>query len=421
MISLFLLLACGGEEASESAGREAPPEASEDQSTLVDAGSVVVEFPTPRLPQRVALSPFPVNRTPDIDRALLELGKVVDSQAGNPDDPWAIAHGILARGAEFELTNGENAVDWLFARYARTEEIHGRNLVYFPAELEIEGLGNVEIEPHTDLVLKALAEVGLRLDHAVEVEGQAHQFGEVWWHSVMTTWLNKSDGSSSYVSPNDMPWGMQGIASFAAEDLSWGAKGQSMVLDDMAQLLVHILTQESTFMIQQMNRGQDFEKRGQGVFAYTCGGAHLLQGAAHMVARGFGGDEQRDLVMVQGPLLLYRFPRETAIYREMMSQYPAMRVTLLAQQLKFTGHWLESVHKLAASGLFVPDPVAQVVLADAVMLLVSTVVELKQLGVLDNLSEVHEQNPQLYLDLVGDSAHAIRGLELALGEGSYLF
>jgi hypothetical protein len=174
-------------------------------------------------------------------------------------------------------------------------------------------------------------------------------------------------------------------------------------------------------MIQQMNRGQDFEKTGQGIFAYTCGGAHLLQGAAYLVARGFGGDEQRELVEVQGPLLLYRFPRETAIYKEAMAQHPEMRVTLLVQQLKFTGHWLESVHKLAASGLFVPDAIGQVVLADAVLLLVSTVAELKQLGALDNLAEIREQNPQLYLDLVGDSAHAVRGLELALGEGTYLF
>ena len=47
--------------------------------------------------------------------------------------------------------------------------------------------------------------------------------------------------------------------------------------------------------------------------------------------------------------------------------------------------------------------------------LIRVVKQLKALGALDNLGDLRKENEQLYLDLVGDSAHAINGVELALG------
>ena len=57
-------------------------------------------------------------------------------------------------------------------------------------------------------------------------------------------------------------------------------------------------------------------------------------------------------------------------------------------------------------------------MARAVGALLESVQALKSLGALDNLGAIQKQNPQLYLDLVGDSAHAIHGLELALGRAT---
>ena len=145
------------------------------------------------------------------------------------------------------------------------------------------------------------------------------------------------------------------------------------------------------------------------------GGAHLLQGAAFVVARGFGDEAARKKMALQGPLAIYRLPRELEIYRELLARSPAHELVLMAQQLKFTGHWLESVHKMAAMGLFAPGPAQQEVMAQATEALIASVAALKSKGALDNLSSIREENPQLYLDLVGDSAHAIHGLELALG------
>lgn len=191
-----------------------------------------------------------------------------------------------------------------------------------------------------------------------------------------------------------------------------------MSMDDLTNLMVHVLTEESRELLMAMKTGQDFQKRGQGVFGYTCGGAHLLQGAAYVVARGFGDKAARDKMELQGYLATYRLPRELKIYADLLERAPEHKLILMAQQLKFTGHWLESVHKMAAMGLYTPGVKDQEVMARAVGALLESVQALKSLGALDNLEAIQKQNPQLYLDLVGDSAHAIHGLELALGRAT---
>jgi hypothetical protein len=40
---------------------------------------------------------------------------------------------------------------------------------------------------------------------------------------------------------------------------------------------------------------------------------------------------------------------------------------------------------------------------------------------MDNLASLRQGNEQLYLDIVGDSAHAVRGMELALGRASIAY
>jgi len=352
--------------------------------------------------------------TPDIERVLSELERVVQAQGVTPDDPWALAHALLAMGPDLALPGGGSAVDHLFSEFALESTVQGASLVRFPRTLTRKG-ATVKVEPHTDLLLKVFTEIGVRLDRPVQVEGVDHRVGDLWQQSVLKTWLDSQTGESSFDSPNDMPWGMQGIAAHAPEGLVWSAEGREMSLDDLANLLAHVLTEESSELLRAMQAGGSFQKRGQGVFKYTCGGAHLLQGAAFVVARGFGDDAARKKVALQGPLAIFRLPVELGIYQELLARAPQHELVLMAQQLKFTGHWLESVHKMAAMGLFAPDPSQQEVMAQATQALIASVVALKAKGALDNLPSIREQNPQLYLDLLGDSAHAIHGLELALG------
>ncbi|HJN78365.1 MAG TPA: hypothetical protein QGF58_30915 [Myxococcota bacterium] len=371
----------------------------------------------PRTPSQRARTPFVTVSGPDLEQAVSVLTKVVDEHASDPGNPWAIAHGVLARGEAFTV-DGEPAVPFLYENYAEVQQIGDDKLVAFPRKND----AGVEIEPHTDLVLKAITEVGVDPHTVVHVSGEEFEVADTWRHSLATTYLDKSTGDSSYDSPNDMPWGVQALALWAPPDLRWKSfTGTEMTMDDLAKLMVHVLTKESDFMIRSMMAGEDFEKRRQGVLAYTCGGAHLLQGSIAVVAGGFGGTDEREKMRVQGQLSFYRFPVEIGIYDKAMQEHPEHRLVLMSQQLKFTGHWLESVHKLMAAGLYEPNAIEQQTLSTAIDVLISTTKELKALGAFDNLEQIDTENHQLYLDLVGDSAHAIRGVELATGRQEFLY
>ena len=50
-----------------------------------------------------------------------------------------------------------------------------------------------------------------------------------------------------------------------------------------------------------------------------------------------------------------------------------------------------------------------------------TAKQLKRTGAMDNLGALREGNEQLYLDIVGDASHAVRGLELALGRATVAY
>ena len=399
---MIWLLACSGE----------PEVAPEPVEVPVEEPEAAVSPPTNQ-----ALSPLTVTAGPDLSQALSVLTSVVAEHACDPANPWAIAHGVLARGESFTV-EGQPAVPFLYERYAEVSTIDGQKLVAFPRK----DASGVDIEPHTDLVLKALTEVGVDPHTVVHVHGEDFEVADTWRHSLATTYLDKRTGDSSYDSPNDMPWGVQALALWAPKGLRWTSfTGTEMSMDDLTKLMVHVLTSESDFMIRAMMAGEGFEKRKQGILGYTCGGAHLLQGSITAVARGFGDDDEREKMRIQGQLLFYRFPVEIGIYQEAMKQHPEHRLLLLSQQLKFTGHWLESVHKLLAAGLYEPNALEQQTLNDALDVLIVTTKELKALGAFDNLEQIDEKNHQLYLDLIGDSAHAVRGVELATGQQTFAY
>ena len=144
----------------------------------------------------------------------------------------------------------------------------------------------------------------------------------------------------------------------------------------------------------------------------------MLQGAAYLVGKGYGKPEDLQKMAAQVELLFWRFPRELQVYAMALEQHPTQELVLAVQQLKFVGHWLESVHKMAAMELFEPTPNQQIAMGEAVRILVETAKQLKMTGAMDNLETLRQGNEQLYLDIVGDAAHAVRGLELALGRAT---
>lgn len=420
--------------------------AGSDGGGILSGSSTCDRIPRVRydLPTKELRSTVAVPAAPQLEVALRALRKVVVEHARDPENPWAIAHAMLVLGPDFELTNGQPAIDYMFATYAERFEVCGEKLVRFP-----DHRGKIRIEPHTDLILKALTESGVPPDRKVTVQGEPATVGDLYRGSLHRTWVAASTSGgpddlvpfghdvsgpgSSTQHWNDTPWALQAITAYAPKNLTWKADGgREMSPARFTSAVIARIDAESQSLQVQHKTGQRFDKgaasRAGGLVAMTCGGAHMLQGATHAVARGFATDTDRVLFDRQIPILFWRYQSELDTYGKMMEREPTFRALLIMQRLKFLGHFLETVHKAIALGVFAPDEKQKLILSDAVAQVVATVAVLEQSLMLKNLSRLIEPgakelypglttNEQLYLDYVGDSAHAYRGLELAMGRG----
>lgn len=414
---LALWLGC---TASEPAPQATPPAAPAPQEAPAAPVTPTTVWTTrnirdlvPVAPARSNPVPKPIPALPAYDGALAAMGAVIDTYDGDPDNPWAVAHGVLARGKDFRLSDGREAIPHLFASYAEPRTAGDYTLLGFPASL-----GAIRVEPHTDLLLKNLTEVGVDPAAVFTTRNGQVPVADLYRWTVLKTFLVAKQNHSSFTDPGDISWNLQALATWAPGELQWIAvDGTPMDLDDLTSFDVAVLLQESAFMLQDMQRGQDFQRAGQPLFAYPCGGAHLVQGVAHAVARGYGTPKDRKVVEGQVPLLFYRLPVELGIYDAALREHPEYKLKLTVQRLKFLGHWLETISKMQAMGLFVPDAAQLTQIEGAAQHLVVTVDNLKKQGALDNLPAVRKKDEQIYLDIIGDSGHAVRGLELAMGRG----
>lgn len=368
---------------------------------------------TPKVPAREGKTPFPMKETVAVTKTLERLEAVVEKHGGDPDNPWAIGHGLIAMGPDFTLSNGEKAVEWLFKTYAVELHAEGATTVQFPRQTR-----GIRVEPHKQLMLKAMTEAGVSPDRPVTVQGKPHTVADLYRGAVVATWLVPERNHSSFSSPNDMPWAVQSLSAWAPDKrMQWTALDTTpMKLNDLVTFNASVLVAETQPLFQAMQAGAQLRKNKQGIWGYTCGGAHLLQGTAYAVARGHSTDLAKQAIQGQVALHYWRLPGELAVYDAALKRSPEHQALLLTQRMKFLGHWLETAHKLAILGFYTPTEEQKRLAAGAVQQLALTVEALEQGGVFKSLPEIEKTDYQLYLDVVGDASHAVHGLRLALGE-----
>lgn len=340
-----------------------------------------------------------------------QLLQVVTEHARDPNNPWAIGHGMLALGKDAVLTNDVGAVDHLFAAYGEELAVGDETLIRFPT-----ARGDIRIEPHADLVLKVLTEVGVQPDRAVTVGGNPHTVGDLYRGSLARAWVDRDN--TGFASWNDTPWALQGLAAYAPEELAWTAQGgHEMSMDRFTSASVAKLRAETAFLREAIANDATVEKRRQFIFDYTCGGSHFFQGAAYAVGRGYGTEADRALMAEELGVYFWRASTELAQLDSLLRTQPDYAPLLLEQRLKFTGHLLESAHKTWALGIATPTP-EELVLIDVLRTqVVATVQAIDALGIWDRLEDVRAADEQVYLDYVGDSAHALRAIDLSTGAG----
>jgi len=346
------------------------------------------------------------------------LLEVIEREAGNPGNAWALAHGILARGRDFKAADGRRAVDVLVDDFMLGEAVPGIRGIhpYFPKKRD-----DVRIEPHTDLVLKTFVEAGLPLEELLVDRMGAPTLERLFRSSRLRFEPAKgSEATSLFASPDDAPWSVQAWCQGVQRGAEAGwrtASGQVLEIGAVAEDLLSVLEREYTFLAEARKKGETVKKQRQHIFSYACGGAHLFQGVAACVAAGQPPGPKpvkrlQDII----DLYLFRLPLETGIVDGGMRQAPRMAPILLNQDIKFLGHALEGLSLAQKHGVWTPteDQARDLDRAEARMAF--HIHQLHRMGAyeaerMQRLTKT-DGGFQFYLDLVGDAAHAYRGMAL---------
>lgn len=345
------------------------------------------------------------------EEAIALATRVVDRYAGDPFNAWAVSHGLQARGPAFRLLDGRPAVNGLFEDYAEVYDANGPSYLRFPNKK-----GDVRVEPHTDQLLKIMTDVGVSPHLPVRVGGQDFTVADLWRGAIARSYLVPKTNHASYGSNDDIGWSLQAIAAWAPPGFQWEAlDGTPMSLDFFTSYANAVLHVETRCLAESLASGRPLEKKGQGIFGFICGGAHLLQGTAYAIARGYGTAADRVAMQKQVPLWFHRLVGEVRVYDAALDASPQLRLRIAVQLMAFTGHFLESMHKLAAYGIFIPDEGQRRLMRFSAEQAAGCIVALEKIGAYANMEKIRDKDMQLYLDIVGDSAHALFALELALG------
>jgi hypothetical protein len=422
----------GGTEDPPQPRREAPaegPAAASPGSPSPAASPGVASLPS-SVPTTEGLTagatPFPYPETPPVQATRDILERVVRTHALEAADAWALGHGLLALGPDATLPGGEPVVEHLFQDFAERRD----GWVRFP-----ESRGAVRVEPQRDLMLKVFAEIGVAPERTVVVDGAPATLADLYRGALARSWIEGS--RSAYGDWNAVGWSLQALAAWAPPDLGWTAEGgRETRLSALAVAALDALRDETAILRRARAEGQRpsrgaLGRAGQlGIIRYACGGAHFLQGVAYAAGRGFVPEARLGELDEEASIALWRLSWEIPDLDGLIASEAELRPFLLVQRLKFLGHLLETVHKLAILDLFHPTEEEQASMTATLEELVRTAITLQAMGWFDGLGAFRREplprfpdmatNEQVYLDTVGDASHALRGLDLATGRGRLL-
>ncbi|MGF1511367.1 MAG: hypothetical protein ACFB9M_17890 [Myxococcota bacterium] len=347
--------------------------------------------------------PFREASAKELRAASARLQSWVREGASRADEPWALAHGLLAFGPELRASDGRLAADVIVADHLR--KIDEPNGWAFPTRTK----RGTPVEPHENLILKTLLDSGLSMDHRFEVDGQ----------TVVLAELIRSAEQSFSEPPSAHAWARQAwtldvfVMAQARANRDGSSESGSVALRQLSRRASEALLRLQAFLEGPASAGrpQDVEKRRQDIFAHTCGGLHFIQAVARAAALK-GNEDLRPTLRGQLELLLFRFDAERAIYRRARASHPDYRLPIKVQELKFYGHLLETLGLAAEWGLIGPEDLAETRVRQVAADLVDTLVDLET--VYARQKQLRKQAPQTYYDLIGDGCHAIRGMRLAL-------
>ncbi|MCC7385997.1 MAG: hypothetical protein IT384_29380 [Deltaproteobacteria bacterium] len=349
-------------------------------------------------------STAPVDLAKAAGEAREKLERWVKDGAADPQNGWAMAHGLIGFGPDLAARDGRKAVDVIVSDFAQVETTGGGKRVHFPRRSK----AGVVLESHQNLMIAKMLEAQVPLDRKVEVKG----LGAVTLGRLVDDAYAQLTIPATDAAWQDFAWTLRAmLMAYSADAPATGAKAsarQKRLVEASLSALAH-LEQEQSFIGVLMDAGQPerLEKRKQGIYAHTCGGLHFIE-AGLRAAAFLGTPEAKARAKRQIDVLVFRWRAEREIYRRSIAQAPQYKLILLVQELKFYGHTLEALALARELGLTdrSPDEILRAGRVAADLIRVITVLS----DAYAKLDQVRAEREQTYLDLIGDGCHAIHGL-----------
>lgn len=331
----------------------------------------------------------------------------VRAGATDPQNAWAMAHGLIGFSLDLKTSDGRNVIDVLVTDFVQEEEVAGRTIFGFPPR-SARGL---PVEPHPNLIVKTLLEAGVPLDRRFELKGKKR----------ITLQRLADDAAWAFVAPKNerewqkYAWSGELFAAYPGIDRQIRTQAGTLDVGRLAREGLARLEQEQAFLrpLHRAGRPDQLKKRRQGIYAHSCGGLHFVAAGVHGAA-ALGDPRLVARAREQLDLLLFRWDAERRIYRQMIHSQPKYRWPLLIQELKFHGHVLETLAGVINKTRLLPKSdealrrIARQITAD----LIDAIAELDPLYRAQ--AQLRTTAPQSYYDLIGDGCHALHGLKQGL-------
>lgn len=324
----------------------------------------------------------------------------------DPKNPWLLSHSLLAFGKNLKLADGTSAVDHIVQNYLKFRKVGGKDAPYFPP-----GTQRNRIEPHPYMHLKTFLSIGVSLDRSFKVGKRTVTIRQML-DAAIRTFPSRAQGKAF----GPLAWRMYLMYGRLPKE-GWHWKRYDGQHVDFFRTLFRSFkyanTQSNFLRILQRRGVEIIPKQKQHIYKEACGGFHLLQSALRWMGHPQLRRHTQSALKEHINIIFYRMDGEVKLYLSMFKKYqknPAYRFIVLLQQLKFLGHALETLTHLHEWGLFTPTPKQRKIIHSKLRLLLITVVLIKRLGFFKGINILKQKAYQFYLDLLGDSAHALHAL-----------
>ncbi len=323
----------------------------------------------------------------------------------SPENTWALIHALLVFEPNKKLPDHDVTILDAVLAMATTKEVGGKIVPTYTGEAR----DGTPREPHRNQVVKLLLQTGVCPDHRFEVEEKSFTVADLVDSAL---WRFEEPSNEAWEHES---WTLSAMARSAKHTGKTSFLNYAGVRFDGRELALRAaahLNREMEFLEDARQAGTQIQKRREGVHGHPCGGLHLARTPSFWLEDAEIREALIPAMQRAAVTLAWRLQAEERVYTDLRRQHPSQDILITAQEMKFYGHWLETMAALRDSGIDVDLKAVD----RGISLLVKSVERLDRIGTFNRMEDVRKHRVQTYRDLIGDAAHALHGLRLWIPE-----